>query len=288
MSAQKPATQEDVDHNWQNIGYSKFWNTLMHDIFGPRQGGAKILVDGENASLGIGKTSGAVGFARLLSRAFGYELKPDDFVLSANEYLERYRAHPGKEQPSVIVLDEMVGAGAGDKMRTMAKKNVNLVRAWQLQRVKRVVTITTLASWADAVKGLRKLADYRVLCNERPIGSFRPYKLGTFDFDESSRIKFERLDNRIYFPKMDDDPFYQAVSAKKDELIESEQYDADELLEEEDEQSVDEAERELKIQHAQRLRDQGMTTTQIADVVDMSQSWVSQNTSQNSGGETPA
>lgn len=267
----------------RHISETQFWNDLMHGVYGPRQGGAKIIIDAENAALGVGKTTAAAALARLCATAFDYELQPEDFVLSGNEYLDRYREHPGKEQPSVIVLDEMVGAGAGDKMRTMATKNVNLVRAWQLQRVKRVVTITTLASWADAVKGLRKLADYRLMCLEKPIGFFIPYKLGTFNFNESSKIKFNRLDGRIGFPKMDGDPLFEHVSELKDELIDTESYDADELLEAEEAEDPDEVRRKEKLQMAQSLRDDGMPTTRIANHVDMSQSWVAKYTTNNGG-----
>lgn len=276
MSALTPNTPQGKNH----VAETEFWNHLMHGVYGPRKGGAKILIDAENAALGVGKTSAAVALARLLATAFDYELQEEDFVLSANEYMDRYRAHPGKEQPSVIVLDEMVGAGAGDKMRTMAKKNVNLVRAWQLQRVKRVVTISTLASWADAVKGLRKLADYRLLCMQRPIGCFRPYKLGTFDFDESSSIKFERLDRRVHFPKMDEDPFYEHVSQLKDELIESERYDADDLLEEEDSEDPEDVRKEMQIAAVQALRNQGMKAEDILEELDLeySRSWVYKHT----------
>lgn len=277
---QEQTGKENAATSSVTIGETEFWNELMHGVYGPRKGGAKILIDAENAALGVGKTTAAVALARLLATAFDYDLKEDDFVLSANEYMDRYRAHPGKEQPSVIVLDEMVGAGAGDKMRTMAKKNVNLVRAWQLQRVKRVVTITTLASWADAVKGLRKLADYRLLCQQKPIGCFRPYKLGTFDFDEGSKIRFERLDDRIYFPKMDDDPYYEHVSELKDELIDSERYDADDLLEEEDEEDPEDVRKEMQIAAAQALRNNGMEAGDVLDELDLdySRSWVYKHT----------
>lgn len=271
--------------NEKHITETAFWNDVMDGVYGPRQGGAKIIIDAKNAALGVGKTTAAVALARLFATAFDYELQPEDFCLSGNDYLDRYREHPGKEQPSVLILDDMVGSGAGDKMRTTATKNVNLVRAWQLQRVKRVVTITTLASWADAVKGLRKLADYRLMCLEKPIGYFVPYKLGTFNFSESSKIKFQRLDGRIGFPQMDHDPLYEHVSSLKDELIDSEEFDADKMREAEEAEDPDEVRRTEKLEMAQSLRNTGMSTTQIAKHVGMSQSWVSRYTNANDGGK---
>jgi len=255
-----------------------FWHDLMHGIYGPRQGGARVIVDAENAATGVGKTTAAVSLALACARAFDYELSPDDFTLSGEAYLERWREHPGRHQPSVIVLDELAGAGAGDARRSMSNKNVNLGRSWQLMRKKRIVTITTLPHWGDADKRMRRFADYRVWCLERPIGYFRAYRV-TSTFDDGD-VRTERYDDvpRIKFPNLDslDDPYFRNVSEKKDALLESEAFDADELLEEE--VGPEEAERNQKVADAQRARDAGLSTTEVAEVVDMSQSWVSKYT----------
>ena len=255
-----------------------FWHDLMHGIYGPRQGGARVIVDAENAATGVGKTTAAVSMALACARAFDYELSPDDFTLSGEAYLERWREHPGRHQPSVIVLDELAGAGAGDARRSMSNKNVNLARSWQLMRKKRIVTITTLPHWSDADKRMRRFADYRVWCLERPIGYFRPYKV-TSTFDDGD-VKTERYDDvkRIKFPNLDslEDPYFRDVTEKKDALLESEAFDADALLEEE--VGPEEAERNQKVADAQRARDTGLSTTEVAEVVDMSQSWVSKYT----------
>jgi len=126
---------------------TKFWNVLMHDVYGPRSGGAIIFLDAENARKGVAKTSAAVALARLFATAFDYDLQPDDFTLSGAEYLSRYQEQPGEQQPSVLVLDEFVGGGAGDKRRAMSQQNVDFGRAWQLLRTRRVVTIATLPDW---------------------------------------------------------------------------------------------------------------------------------------------
>jgi hypothetical protein len=255
-----------------------FWTDLMHGIYGPRQGGARVIVDAENAATGVGKTTAAVSMALWCAQAFDYGLCPDDFTLSGEAYLERWREHPGRHQPSVIVLDELAGAGAGDARRSMSNKNVNLARSWQLMRKKRIVTITTLPHWSDADKRMRRFADYRVWCLERPIGYFRPYKV-TSTFDDGD-VRTERYDDvqRIKFPNLDglDDPYFQGVTDKKDALLESEAFDADEL--QEDAIDPDEAERQQRVADAQRARDKGLSTTEVAEVVDMSQSWVSKYT----------
>ena len=222
----------------RHITETKFWNTLMHDVFGPRKGGAIIFVDAENARKGVAKTSGAVALARLIARAFRYDIRKDDMTLSGAHYLRRYQEQPGKHQPSVLVLDEFVGAGSGDARRAMSNQNVDFGRAWQLLRSKRVVTLATLPDWNEADPRLQKYADYRVWCRERPIGFFQPYKV-TVPFNSSgsgARVRTKGLSygddtDRIAFPNMDaeGDPYYHYLTERKDELIHSSTWDADAL-----------------------------------------------------------
>jgi hypothetical protein len=222
----------------RHITETKFWNTLMHDVFGPRKGGAIIFVDAENARKGVAKTSGAVALGRLIARAFRYDLKKDDMTLSGAHYLRRYQEQPGKHQPSVLVLDEFVGAGSGDARRAMSNQNVDFGRAWQLLRSKRVVTLATLPDWNEADPRLQKYADYRVWCRERPIGFFQPYKV-TVPFNSSgsgAKVRTKGLSygddtDRIAFPNMDAeaDPYYHYLTERKDELIHSSTWDADAL-----------------------------------------------------------
>jgi len=113
----------------------------MHGVYGARQGGARIIVDSEDASTGVGKTTAAVSIAEAAAKAFDYDLQEEDFTLSGEQYLERWRRHPAASQPSVIVLDEAAGAGAGDARRSMSNQNVNLGRSWQLMRKKRIVCV---------------------------------------------------------------------------------------------------------------------------------------------------
>jgi hypothetical protein len=266
-----------------HIRDSEFWNDLMHGVFGPREGGARIIVDAEGASTGVGKTSLAVSIGRLCAAAFDYDMKTDDLTLSGQQYLNRWREHPGPEQPSVIVLDELAGAGAGDARRSMSTENVNLGRSWQLMRKKRVVTITTLPHWSDADKRMRRFADYRLYCLERPIGYFRPYEVtATFDRGDVRTVAYHDDPDRFRFPNMAsiDDPLYRHVTTLKDDLLESNAFDADEVADIDDEPDPEEVEREQKITDAQRARSKGLSTREVADIVDMSQSWVQKYTDQ--------
>jgi hypothetical protein len=79
---------------------------------------------------------------------------------------------------------------------------------------------------------------------------------------------------------MDGDPYFEHVSELKDELIDSERYDADDLLEEEDEEDPEEVRKEMQIAAAQALRNQGMEAEGVVDELDLdySRSWVYKHT----------
>ncbi len=258
----------------------------MHGVFGARQGGARIIVDSEDASTGVGKTTAAVSIAEAAAKAFDYDLQEDDFTLSGEQYLKRWREHPDKEQPSCIVLDEAAGAGAGDARRSMSNQNVDLGRSWQLMRKKRIVSIVTLPHWSDIDKRMRRFADYRIWCLRQPIGFYRPYRI-TSTFDNGD-VRTESYDDvqRIKFPNLDKigDPLFQRVTEKKDELLNSGEFDADALTDVSEDTTPDpsEVEHEQKVADAQRAREFGLSSYEAAEVVDMSQSWVNKYT------DTPA
>lgn len=225
----------------RGIQHSEFWGRLLDKIYGKREGGAKLIVDAENSALGCGKTSAAIALARHLSKVFDWSLTPDDLTLSGGEYVDRYRAHPGSEQPSVLILDEAVGAGAGDARRSMAQSNLDLASVWQTARVKRVVTIVTVSHWGDMDKRMQRLADFRLRCRERPIGEYRPYKVVTQFKSGDARTK--GLDDAIAFPDVASkgDALYEALDDMKAELLDAATWDADDLRED-DEDEEDEPE----------------------------------------------
>ena len=268
--------------NIQKLERTAWWHDLIDGIYGPRRGGARIIIDAQDASTGAGKTGLAIALDKTLSWGFGYELQDDDMTLSGAAYLQRWREHPGAEQPSVIILDEAAGAGAANARRAMSTQNVNLVKAWQLMRKKRIISIMTLPQWSLIDKSMRKQADYRLWCLTKPIGYFKPYKVRTsFDTGEVTTHGYDDV-HRISFPNLDkqQDPHYIYLAEKKDELLNSGAFDAD-ILEDDEAEPVDpkEIKRELNKEIAQKLRNDGMTTSEIGEVVGYSHSWVSQNTS---------
>lgn len=292
-TAQRTTTEAYTTH----ITETRFWNELLDDIYGSRKGGAILFIDAENARKGVAKTSAAVAMARLLARAFEYDIQPDDFMLAGPKYIKRYRDHPGKAQPSVMVADELVGAGAGDSSRWMSEENRNLRQAFQILRAKRVVTITTLPDWNDADPNLQKLADYRMWCREKPIGTFQPYKITTPFNAGTNTVGTKGLSNtsatsrRVHFPNMPghNDPFYQQLAERKDELIQSDTWDAGDA--DSEDLSADEIERQQAIRYAIRLYqpwnpDNERTYRDVAKVIDdYSKSWVSNVVQDWRGGE---
>jgi hypothetical protein len=255
---------------------TEWWQHMMEGIYGARLGDAKVIIDAEGASSGVGKSGLAVYLAKLFSNLVGYDFVEDDMTLSGAEYLQRWREHPGAEQPSVLVLDELGGAGAGNSRRAMSNQNVALGNSWQLMRQRRVISIVTTTHWSRVDVTLRRQADYRLWCLRKPIGYFVPYKV-TADFDKG-KVRTKSFDdvNRIRFPDMagHDDPHYNYLASLKDELLNSNTLDADELQEQEQQREPEQIERQTKIRIAQQMRDKGMSGSEVSDAIDMSESWV--------------
>ena len=273
---------EQTDKQKEHIGDTEFWHKLMKGLYGARAGDARIIIDAEDSEKGCGKTGLAIFLAHLLARVFGYEFTEEDVTLSGQAYLQRVRDHPGEEQPSVVVLDELAGAGAGHAYREMSNQNVELGNWWQLMRKKRIVSIVTLPHWSKASKGMRREAEFRLHCLKEPIGFFKAYEVTT-SFGEGD-IRTRGLDDeRIGFPDIPSAgiPEYEALDTEKDELLAAATMDADDLSEmegEEAELSEDDAREAEKKAIAQRLRDNGATLREAGEAVGRSHTWVRDHT----------
>jgi hypothetical protein len=245
LTAEPPALDGEtssVSREAAEFEQSHFFRSLYQDIEGNRGGGAIVIVDAEDARTGVGKTGAACGMAEFVSWYFGYDIQDRDGVLSGQEYLDLFKKHPNEEQVSVCVWDEAVGAGSGDARRSMAQENVDLGRAWQLMRDRKVITFVTLPDWGDLDSRLQKLADYRVWCR-RDIGSMQAYEIGTTF--EGGDIRTRGLGpgegaEPVAFPDVtDDSDLYQAIKEKKNKVQESDSLDAGELREEEADDGTD-------------------------------------------------
>ena len=191
-------------------------NKILQDIYGPRQGGIKICIDAAQSRLGVGKTSAAVWFATELSYLFDYELEFSDFTLDGEQYKKRWREHGG-DSPSVIVLDEISGAGIAPSRKAMSNSNQELARTWELMRTKKIVTITTCADINFIDSALRKLLDIRIHMLDKPLFHAKCYEMKT-SFSKSE-IRSKTLGGRIRTPDMTGHPFLEYLDAQKLELL---------------------------------------------------------------------
>jgi hypothetical protein len=269
----------------EDISDTEFWNSLMEGVYGQRAGDAKLIIDAEDSEKGCGKTGLAVFLAKILSGVFDYDFSEEDMTLSGAEYLRRVREHPGEEQPSVIILDELAGAGAGHAYREMSGQNVELGNWWQLMRKKRIVTLATVPHWGKVSKSMRREAEYRLHCLKEPIGYFKAYEVTT-SFSEGD-IRTRGLDEeRIGFPDMParNDRHYNYLDNRKDKLLASATTDADALHEDKQAKQVDpeeireEERRKTRVEIAQSMRDTGLSGREVADIIDCSHTWVYENT----------
>ena len=215
-----------------DISESDVWNDIMGDyIYSKSKSGCKIVVDAIDSRLGVGKTSFALALALRLGEEIGYEIQPEDVMLSAQQFLKRFREHPGTEQPSFIILDEIVGAGGADSRRAMSNKNVNMARTFEIMRKKRVVVIMTTANYFGMDPRLRRLMDYVFTCQVSPKFHAIGYKVGT-RFG-SGDLRLRRMSERIQFYSLDGHPLLVELDNQKDKLLESEQFDMDKIIENE-------------------------------------------------------
>jgi len=215
-----------------DISDSEVWDDIMGDyIYSKSKSGCKIVVDAIDSRLGVGKTSFAIGLALRIGEEVGYEIQTEDVMLSAQQFLKRFREHPGTEQPSIIILDEIVGAGGADSRRAMSNKNVNMARTFEIMRKKRVVVIMTTANYFGMDPRLRRLMDYVFTCQVSPKFHAVGYKVGTRFGTGDLRLR--RMSERIRFYSLDGHPLLVELDNQKDRLLESEEFDMDKKIENE-------------------------------------------------------
>ena len=222
----------------------------------------KVIITSRNSTTGTGKTTLACWLALNWDENWTAEEKG---TLSVSEYLETY---PELEQGSCLLMDE---AEQLDARRSMSQDNVDFAEKWMMMRVRNVTSILTLPTASALDKRLKELADIRINVVRR--GYARVYKI-TIDDHDTSKVREWRMHD-IRWPDIADHPEMQALDRLKEQKIDGELED---MGEEDEEIDPDEIRREQRIKQAQRLRERGDTIAEIADAVDMSEGWVSNNT----------
>lgn len=221
----------------------------------------KVIITSRNSTTGTGKTTLAVWLALNWDSNWTAEEKG---TLSVSEYLDTY---PDLEPGSVLLMDE---AEQLDARRSMSQDNVDFAEKWMMMRVRNVTSILTLPTASALDKRLKELADIRINVTRR--GRARVYKITVDDHNTSEVREWKWHD--LEWPDLSEHPEMQALDEQKQQKIDGELEEGSE----DDSLSPKEAVRQEKIKTAQRMRDNGKTIANIADDVDMSEGWVSNNT----------
>ena len=221
----------------------------------------KVIITSRNSTTGTGKTTLAVWLALNWDSNWTAEEKG---TLSVSEYLDTY---PDLEPGAVLLMDE---AEQLDARRSMSQDNVDFAEKWMMMRVRNVTSILTLPTASALDKRLKELADIRINVTRR--GRARVYKITVDDHNTSEVREWKWHD--LEWPDLSEHPEMQALDEQKQQKIDGELEEGSE----DDSLSPKEAVRQEKIKTAQRMRDNGKTIANIADDVDMSEGWVSNNT----------
>lgn len=245
-------------------GYRYDTDTWIHQLLRDRIAAGrdlKVVITARNAQTGTGKTtlSGwlAMNWHWMLA---GEEWDADAY---ATYDVDEYRNIYARNERSVLFLDE---AQQLDARRSMQSENVQFSHDWMLMRFNQNVSIITMPSWAALDTRMQELADVWVNVERR--GAAQVHRIMIGDYDEKLRT---RAMHYLSWPDVSEHPEIQKCDQMKADKI-GRRNDTSE------QQDPEEAARETKIEIAQRMRDNGKSTYDIGDALDMSAEWVRQNT----------
>lgn len=235
----------------------------------------KMLITASGGQTGTGKTQLAIqcsyGFNYIANCIFDRTAQwsaEDHSFVDGQDYLEAYES---AQKGDVLLTDEL--EYYADRRRSMSNQNLWLSQAWQILRYKNVVTIGTCP--------YREPLDHRIVENAdlwinvvKP-GLAYPYYLRMDDQTgkiHNIRFKYNGYKERIKWDPIDDNDDYQWLSKQKRELGVPGMNEGQNLTK----SDVKDAKKETKVDIiASLLEDTDMPQTEIADVVDMSQGFVS-------------
>lgn len=248
-------------------GFSLDPRNPLHQLFRDRMEKGrdlKIVVTAENAATGTGKTTLAFFLAHQWQQYYCSEdwTAERNATLSADKFLELYKELP---RGSCLIMDE---AEDLDARRSMAKKNVEFSHAWMKMRVRQIVSILTLPSTSALDKRLEELADVWIEVNRRGKATVHSIAVNSY-----GKNVMTPKTHTMTWPNVADHPEMEALTQLKQDHI-----DRGMKHEQEQTQDPEDAKQETKAETAKRLRKQGLTVSDIAEAVDMSTGWVSNQT----------
>lgn len=249
------------------LGYQMDPQTPLHRLFVRRMRrnrDLKIIITSKDSQTGTGKTTLAFWLASQWQPMFGpgkWQAE-EHATLDAHAYLDLYRSMP---EGTVLILDE---AEDLDARRSMANKNVDFSHYWMKLRVRQVVSVLVLPTNSALDSRLEELADVWIEVQRR--GRALCHGITVNSYNKNVQTPKE---HQLDWPNVADHPQMQALDKLKEQNIERKiQNETEEVPD------PDEVERETRISVAQRMRNEGHTLANIADALDMSQSWVSKYT----------
>lgn len=267
--ATKPGYRERLTPGKTTCGYRIDPSMPLHQLVAQRfhQGrDLKCIITSKDSMTGTGKTTLAFWLADQWQQMLrGQQWSAETHAtLDIYEYLDLYRDLP---EGSVLLLDE---AEELDSRRSMATKNVEFSHYWMKMRVRQVMTILTLPSTTALDSRLEELADVWIEVQRRGKALVHDIRVNSYN----KSVQTWQMHN-IEWPNVAEHPEMKLLDEmKSDDIDESVKQDK----EEQETPDPKEVAREEKISIAQNIRDNGATIAEVAEAVDMSEGWVSNNT----------
>ncbi|WP_292484215.1 hypothetical protein [Methanohalobium sp.] len=275
----------------KNFQYSSLGKVILHRLYNNRD--LKMLITSKGNTTGTGKTTLAIILARKISE-YSNEIFDEDISWSAEnhsflnvyEYLNKYK---NAKKGTPLITDEL--EYLADKRRSLTHENVHFSQAWQMLRYKNVVTIATAPSMANLDMRIEENTD--IWINIIYPGLAHIYYVTMDDFTGEiiyKRIRQFNFVECIRWKPLDDDEDYKILSQKKENqgipgIDEDEDIDSynKEELEKEKSKTKSEVTEELttNLLKMKKSKNIDLTQEEIAEIVDMSQQYVSKVKRQN-------
>jgi len=236
----------------------------------------KIIITAKDSQTGVGKTTCAGWLGLSWTKQFTGEdwfVNPEEYgdgmgTLNPKEYFAILKqVGNGYKAGTTVIVDD---AEELDARRSMQNLNVEFSQRWMLMRLKQAITIITLPSPKAIDSRLEELADVWINIERRGRGVVHDIRVNSY----GSRNVMTEQKHKIEFPNVADHPELETLREMKEQKMD----DWDEEQEEDETPDPEEVKRKTKKQIAQNMRDQGMNGTDIADRLEVSHTWVYNNT----------
>jgi hypothetical protein len=190
---------------------------------------AKIIITAKDAQTGVGK-SNLSDFLAWVCDTSTTAFSDEKITADPPEFLELYRQLP---KGSSSVLEE---GGQLDARRSNSHENVDVSHAWQMQRVREIVSIINLPSPQDIDSRLERLADYWINVERR--GFARIYRK---KIHPTKRSTYYKTVQTLEWPNMDKSTTFRAMDRAKRTVIDDEDRDDNWIRESEVQKRIDRA-----------------------------------------------